>query len=102
MVAPTQTGELLPAVGVDGIAFTVIVIALDVAGLPITPPRLEVIIQVTIFPFAKVVEVNVDEVAPPTFTPLICHWYVGVAPPFVGVAVNVAEAPAHIGFVPVV
>jgi hypothetical protein len=26
------------------------------------------------------------------------HWYEGVLPPFVGVAVNVTEVPAHTGF----
>jgi hypothetical protein len=73
MVCPTQSGELLPTVGVAGNAFTTIVIALDVAGLPTTPPKLEVMIHVTILPFANVVVVNVEDVAPPTFTPLICH-----------------------------
>jgi hypothetical protein len=41
-------------------------------------------------------------VAPPvpTLTPFNCHWYVGVAPPFVGVAVNVTEAPVQDGLDP--
>jgi hypothetical protein len=50
---PTQTGVLLDGDGVAGIALTVMVIALDVAGLPITPDKLEVITQVMIFPLAR-------------------------------------------------
>ena len=33
----------------------------------------------------------------PTFIPFNFHWYIGVVPPFVGVAVNVTEVPAQIG-----
>jgi hypothetical protein len=29
----------------------------------------------------------------PTFVPFTFHWYAGVVPPFVGVAVNVTEVP---------
>ena len=32
----------------------------------------------------------------PTFEPFNFHWYVGVIPPFVGVAVKVTEVPAQI------
>ena len=32
----------------------------------------------------------------PTFEPFNFHWYVGVVPPFVGVAVNVTEVPSQI------
>ena len=32
----------------------------------------------------------------PTFEPFNFHWYVGVVPPFVGVAVKVTEVPAQI------
>ena len=32
----------------------------------------------------------------PTFEPFNFHWYVGVVPPFVGVAMKVTEAPAQI------
>jgi hypothetical protein len=48
IVLPEQTGELLPAVGVDGKALTVIVIELDEAGLPATPDKLDVMTHVTI------------------------------------------------------
>ena len=33
----------------------------------------------------------------PTFEPLTFHWYEGPAPPLVGVAVNVTEAPWQTG-----
>ena len=33
-------------------------------------------------------------VAPAIFVSFLCHWYVGVPPPFVGVAVKVTEVPA--------
>jgi hypothetical protein len=33
----------------------------------------------------------------PTGMPATYHWYVGVLPPFIGVAVNVTEVPVHIG-----
>lgn len=33
----------------------------------------------------------------PTLFPFSFHWYAGVAPPLVGVAVNVTLVPAHIG-----
>jgi len=32
----------------------------------------------------------------PTFDPFTFHWYEGVVPPFVGVAVNVTEEPEQI------
>jgi hypothetical protein len=34
----------------------------------------------------------------PAFTPFTFHWYEGVDPPFVGVAVNVTEVPEQTGF----
>jgi hypothetical protein len=38
----------------------------------------------------------------PAGTPPIVHAYVGLLPPFTGVAVKVKEDPAHVGFVPLV
>ena len=38
----------------------------------------------------------------PKFTPFTRHWYVGVGPAFVAVAVKVRLAPTHAGFVPLV
>jgi len=57
MVVPVHTGELDVGAGVAGVGFTVMVIALDVAGLPVTPARLEVMIQVTTCPLVNVVVV---------------------------------------------
>lgn len=56
---------------------------------------LEVKIHVTMSPLAKDDDVYV---APPVpaFTPFTCHWYVGVAPPLIAVAVYVTEVPAQI------
>ena len=36
-------------------------------------------------------------VAPDVFVPFTFHWYAGVVPPFVGVAVKVTEVPEHTG-----
>ena len=58
--------------GADG-AFTVIVIVLDVAGLPITPLWLEVITQLTMSPVAHVDELYVAAFVP-TFVPFTFHW----------------------------
>lgn len=91
---------MLDAVGVAGIGFTVMEIAFEVAGLPITPDKLEVITQVILFPFARVVEVYVELMAPEITEPFRYHWYVGVVPPLVGVAVKVTEDPAQLGFEP--
>ena len=47
MAEPEHTGELAVAVGVVGTLFTVIVILFDVAGEPVTPLKLDVMIHVT-------------------------------------------------------
>ena len=39
--------------------------------------------------------VYVEAVAPAITTPPFFHWYVGVVPPLVGVAVNVTDVPAQ-------
>ena len=52
--------------------------------------------QVTISPFAGVYEYVV--LLAPTFVPFTVHWYAGVIPPLVGVAVNVTDVPAQILF----
>jgi hypothetical protein len=75
--------------------FTVIVMAFDVAVVGLAHGELEVSTQVTASLLARVVEVNVAAFVP-TFVPLTFHWYAGVVPPLVGVAVKVTEAPAHI------
>ena len=97
--SPAQIVEPVEVILTEGatVGFTTIVIPADVAVVGAAHAALEVKTTVTISPFAKVVVVNVDEVAPPMFVPFTCHWYVGPAPPFVGVAVNVTDVPAHIG-----
>jgi hypothetical protein len=56
---------------------------------------LDVITTVTTSLFASVVEVNIG-LSVPVLTLFTCHWYEGVVPPLVGVAVNVTEVPAQI------
>jgi hypothetical protein len=34
----------------------------------------------------------------PAFTPFTFHWYAGVVPPFIGVAVKVTDDPGQKGF----
>jgi hypothetical protein len=77
-------------------AFTVMVIALDVAGDPVPHVTVLVSTQVIISPFARVEDVYVDVVAPVIFAAFFFHWYVGLAPPFVAVAVKVTLVPVHI------
>ena len=63
----------MPAVGVAGMEFTVIIIVFDVAGEPVAQIKLLVIIQATQSPFARVVDVYVEFVSPDIFNPLFCH-----------------------------
>jgi len=70
---PEQTG--LAEADTDTLAgsieLTVIVILLDVAGLPVTQAALEVMIQLTISPFTGVYVKDV--LLLPAFTPLTVH-----------------------------
>jgi hypothetical protein len=52
---------------------TTIDIGAEVAVVGLTQLAFEVIVTVTLSPFNKVVEVNVEEVAPTTGTPLMDH-----------------------------
>jgi hypothetical protein len=79
------------------VALTVMVTVLEVAGLPVAQVAFEVIVHVTVFPFVNAAFVYVALFVP-TFTPFNFHWYVGVVPPLVGVAVNVTEVPEQTGF----
>lgn len=81
------------------IGFTVMVILFEVAGLPVGQVALEVSTQVMTSPFASAALVYVVEFVP-TFVPFFFHWYEGVVPPLVGVAVNVMLVPAQIVLVP--
>ena len=68
---------LLSAVGVD------------------TQARSLVMITVTTSPSCKLFVVNLS-LSVPASTPLTCHWKEGLAPPLVGLAVKVTEAPSQI------
>ena len=83
MVGVAVNVTLVPAqMVVDGLAailtltgkfgFTVIVIVFDVAGLPVAHVAFDVNTHVTVFPFVKVVVVNVGEFVP-AFTPFTFH-----------------------------
>ena len=95
---PAQTGLAEAAIdtltGSSG--FTVMVTVLEVAGLPVGQVAFEVRTQVIVLPLAGIKEYVVF-VAPGTLVPFSFHWYVGVVPPLVGVAVNVTEVPAQTG-----
>ena len=54
------------------VGLTVVTIAFEVAGLAVTPGKLEVITHVTDCPFVKAVEVYVEEFVP-ILTPLTFH-----------------------------
>ena len=92
---PAQTVVAVAAILTVGVTvgLTIIVTEFDVAVGADKQVAVDVITHVTIFPFARVVLVNVAPV--PEFTPFTFHWYVG-APPFTGVGVNVTEVPAQI------
>lgn len=78
------------------LGFTVIVTVFEVAGDPDKQGvAFEVITQVTVFPFARELFEYVVLLVP-TFVPFNFHWYEGVVPPLVGVAVNVTFVPEQI------
>lgn len=56
---------------------------------------LEVISTVTLLPSVRVEVVKVGLLVPTLF-PFTFHWYIGVVPPLVGVAVKVIEFPGQI------
>ena len=83
-----------------GIAFTVIVVSADSASVGLAQPELLIILTFTLSPFTNVELVNVLAVvlANPWLVPFTNHSYVGAVPPLPGLAVNVTDSPAHIGF----
>ena len=81
---------------ITGVGLTTILTEVEVAGEPAKQGvAFEVITHVTASLFANVVEVNVAAFVP-ALVPLTFHWYEGVVPPLVGVAVNVTEVPEQI------
>ena len=85
------------AITTEGVtaAVTVIVIALEVPVAGTAQARLEVKTTLTISPFDKVVVVSAGALVP-VLTPFSCHWYAGVVPPLVGVAVKITLVPGQI------
>ncbi len=55
VVAPPQIVADVTVVPTDGNVLTVIVIALEVAGFPVTPAKFDVMTQVTIWPVVRLV-----------------------------------------------
>jgi hypothetical protein len=95
-VPPRQIEDWLAATVTVGATIAAdMVIGVLVAVEVVVQIALLVMITVTISPSANVLLVNVLLFVP-TLLPLTCHWYDGVAPPFVGVAVNVTLAPRQI------
>ena len=92
----------------DGVTLTltgrfglmVIVTPVLVAGLPIAQVAFEVSITLTTSLFARA-DVENELLFVPAFTPLTCHWYDGLDPPLVGIAVKLASDPAQIVVDPV-
>jgi hypothetical protein len=71
----------------------VIVTVFDVAVVVVAQDALLVIVHVIVLPDTNVLSLYVAEFVP-TFVPFFFHWYAGVVPPLVGVAVNVTFVPA--------
>jgi hypothetical protein len=96
---PAQIVVALAPIVTEGVSspFTVIVIWLLVTEAGDGHVALDVMITVTLSVFTSVELVNVGLLVP-VGTPFTCHWYVGVVPGFVGVAVNITEVPAQILF----
>ena len=69
-IAPDGAAAILTLAATFG--FTVMVSVFDVAGLPVTPGRLDVIMQVIVCPLVKEVVVY-DVLFVPTLVPLTCH-----------------------------
>jgi hypothetical protein len=92
-IAPAGAAAILTLAATTGL--TTMLIVFEVAGLPLTQPSEEVIWTLMAAPLAMVVDVYVEPVSPEIAATPLYHWYEGV-PPFVGVAVNVTEVPAHI------
>ena len=76
---------------------TLIVIVFDVAVVGLAHAALDVMTTRTWSPFMSAPSVYVALLVP-TLSPFFFHWYDGVEPPFVGVAVKLTEVPEQIGF----
>ena len=96
---PSQNTVSLAEIKIDGTTtgFTVMVIILLIAGTGEGQVSLEIISTLTWFPFKRELVVKTVLLIP-TGVPPTYHWYTGLEPPFVGVAVNVKLVPAQILF----
>jgi hypothetical protein len=100
MLVPAQIVVVPATLTLTGkFGFTVIVKVFEVAGFPVGQLTLEVSTQVT---WSEFVNPAVEYVVlfVPTFPPFTFHWYAGVLPPLVGVAVKVTFVPAQIVVLP--
>jgi hypothetical protein len=81
---------------IEGIGFTVTAILL-VLTTGFAEPQSGVKATLTTALFCRVeVGYVLIEVFPPTFTPLTLHWYKGLLPPSMAVAVKVTDSPEQI------
>ena len=88
---------LEPDAGAEGNVFTVIVMVVEEAGLPVGQVTFDVSTQYTgMLPLAKLLVVYVEVVLFCTEEPLTYQLYEGDVPPLVGVVVKVTLVPEHI------
>ena len=92
-------GETATDTDAETAAFTTMVIPLDVAVGADAHDMLEVSTTFTTSLFDKVEVEKISELAPAGWL-FIYHWYDGVLPPLVGVAVNVTLVPLQIVLLP--
>lgn len=95
-VLPEQMLLVVVAILTDGVTFgtTVILILFDVALFGTAQADAEVTVHHTESLFDNANVENV-ELLVPAFVPFTFHWYVGLDPAFVAVAVNVVCVPLH-------
>ena len=79
----------------------IMMILAEVAGLPVTQLRLEVRRQETVSLLAGL-QVKIGRIEGIERIELTFHWYMGIVPPFDGVAVKVTDAPGQKGLADVV
>ena len=96
-VVPAQIGLAGLAVTVTegttvGVMATTIVLEVSVVGE--AQGSFDVRITLMVSLLLKVEELKLGELLP-AFTPFTCHWYAGVVPPLVGVAVKLMAVPAQ-------
>lgn len=87
MVLEARLLVTVTAAGLFGVMVIVCGFEIPVSGLEHVMLVFRRTVTTSLFESEDVVKVG--EVCPATFTPLIRHWYKGVVPPLVGLAVNV-------------